>query len=51
MSDYLTYMLVKVAVITVAAFFWGIYCGRTGRDLSGRKEQQGPSGTTTREKR
>ncbi len=37
MSDYLTYKLIGLAVVGVAYFVWGLYCGLNGRDLSGRR--------------
>lgn len=31
--DYIDFLIAKFIVIVVAAFFWGIYCGFTGRPL------------------
>ena len=35
--DLTDYMLWKLAVLTVLAFVWGMFCGLTGRSLSGEK--------------
>jgi hypothetical protein len=36
------YMLWKALGLCVLVFVWGVYCGATGRSLSGRKEGPGP---------
>ena len=28
------YMFLKLALFTIAAFVWGLYCGLTGRDMA-----------------
>lgn len=35
-SGIVTFLLLKLVVVGIGAFIWGAYCGRTGRDLSGR---------------
>lgn len=32
-----TFLVVKFAVVVAAAAVWGLFCGLTGRDLSGRR--------------
>lgn len=37
--DYIDYMWWKLVAFAVAAFFWGLYCGFTGRELTGRRKE------------
>lgn len=36
--DFLDYKLGKLALFVVLAGAWGLYCGLTGRDLTGRRK-------------
>lgn len=35
--DYTDWLLLKAGALALAAFVWGVYCGATGRPLSGRR--------------
>ena len=37
--EFTDYMLWKAGAMVLAAFVWGVYCGLTGRELSGEPEQ------------
>lgn len=41
--SFLDYLLIKAALFIGAAFVWGIFCGLTGRSLSGARRGNRPA--------
>jgi len=40
--DYIEFKFWKLGALILAAFVWGIFCGVTGRPLTGRRRGQEP---------
>lgn len=41
--DYLEFKLWKLGLMALVAFAWGVYCGATGRSLSGERHDNHPA--------
>ena len=41
--SFLGFKLGKLILFGIGALIWGMWCGATGRDLTGRRVQQGPA--------
>jgi hypothetical protein len=41
--DYIDFVLIKAGALVFLAFVWGLFCGFTGRQLSGEPLDKGPA--------